>query len=168
MKTTVAALAVALLCGVSFGQETKEMPKEVREHLQKLQGRWKLSGNAGDKKYTLEYTVTWSPDKNCVFASWSGTMANEPMKGSAAIGWDALKQEVVEFQFTNEGVCTVRSKIKSPGVLEGEWDGVLLGKKAKTTDTFEWLGPNEFKITTKAANKALAGVLNGQRMEGRP
>ena len=91
MKTTVAALAVVLVCGVSFGQETKEMPKEVREHLQKLQGRWQLSGNAGDAKYTVEYTVTWSPVKNCVFATWSGIMANKPVKGSAAIGWDALE-----------------------------------------------------------------------------
>ena len=37
----------------------------------------------------------------------------------------------------------------------------------QTTDTFEWLGPNELRVTTKAADKSLEGVLNGQRMEGR-
>ncbi|MGI6420270.1 MAG: hypothetical protein ACOX1P_31960 [Thermoguttaceae bacterium] len=164
-----AAMSVVLvLAGVGFvlgaekdRQYQAKMPNEVRRHFQRLVGRWEIKTTIADSTSEGEWTCKWAPERTCLIISFSGTFDGEPFHGMGVQGWDPVEKRIQETHFTRDGMGTLRLECKSPDVLEGPWTGVLKGKPARSTDTFEWLGPDEWKITSKGE---VEGVLHAKRI----
>lgn len=97
-----------------------EMPKHVRDALNKLVGQWEVTTTVGEDTNEWELESHWSPTKEAVVYSWKGPdyITKEPNTGTGFLGWDAAKKLVVEFEIEGNGTVFTSTHYISK---DGEW-----------------------------------------------
>jgi hypothetical protein len=101
-----------------------------------------------------EAELRWSPDESSITYSWSGTdvVTGQENSGSGILGWDAVKQLVVELEIDADG-STYRS---THHILEnGDWTSpskgstIVDGKRVQIESyrVFTWpSGDDEWRV----------------------
>ena len=113
----------------------QEMPGHVKKAIGRLVGQWSCETTVDGEKVTWDLECRWSPDESSVIYSWSGTdiVTGKPNSGSGILGWDAVKQLVVELEIDSDG-STYRS---THHILEnGEWRSPTKGSRSSMASLF--------------------------------
>jgi hypothetical protein len=90
-------------CGNAFSQQG---PDAIHK-LSFMKGAWHCvlhGGQSNGFKDALSYS--FSPDWNWMIEQESGTMSGQPIWSAQIWGYDAQRQKLVAYQFTNRGVFT--------------------------------------------------------------
>lgn len=91
-----------------IGQESNEMPKEVRKELNHLVGNWAGKLSAGDQEASVTFKARWSDSNDAIIWEWTsplistkGDAGKFTVKGTGLMGWDALTNQIKELSFNN-------------------------------------------------------------------
>lgn len=133
----------------------QEMPTHVKKVIGRLVGQWSCETTVDGKKVTWDLKCHWSPDESSVMYSWSGTdiVTGKPNSGSGILGWDAVKQLVIELEIDSDG-STYRS---THHILEnGEWRSPTKGSTmiegkpvhVESYRVFKWPSDDEWHGTS--------------------
>ena len=106
--------------------EAQSIPPHVRKAIAQLAGDWTCETEIDGKKNSWELHCQLTPDKTSVTYQWSGKDINtgKQNSGSGILGWDGVKQLVVELEIYVDGT-TYRSThhiLKS-----GKWRSPTVG-----------------------------------------
>ena len=112
-------LITALVASISQQASAQEMPANIKSSLQKLVGTWKMETVVDGKTTHSEVEVKWAPDESVIIFHWSGTDfdTGQQNSGSGMLGWDALRELVVEHEIDKDG-ATFDS---THHIEEGKW-----------------------------------------------
>ena len=140
----------------------QEMPSYVKKAIGRLVGQWSCETMVEGKKVTWDLECHWSSDESSVIYSWAGTdiVTGKPNSGSGILGWDAVKQLVVELEIDADG-STYRS---THHILEsGEWRSPTKGSTivdgkpvhVESYRVFKW--PSDDEWHGKSTDKMIDG-----------
>ena len=113
------------------GGESGNVPKEYRDALATLVGRWLVEGTEDNKNVSAEYDDKWSPQQHCIESQATWTDAEGVEACSAVIGWDAAKKQLVATEYWTGGVSNTLCFTVGP---VGVWSGTAtsVNKDGKT------------------------------------
>jgi len=170
------AVALALTPFSSVAAAETPLPREVAAHLAKRVGDWTITGKLFNTPVVGASSVRWAPGNHCLIQTRKVRAKSDPRKASqeiSLIGWDPSTGEVIEQVFAATGdLVTFHSKLRSPGMLEGELTHVRKQNRVKANFRLTerspghwhfqgWRGPiaaTELEIVRTAAHPTAAST----------
>ena len=125
VPSTLVIIALLFLLPASTSR-AQEIPDHVKKAISQLVGDWTCETVIGDMTSKWEFHCRMTPDETSVIYHWSGAdmFTGKPTSGSGILGWDGVKQMVVELEIDSDG-STFRS---THHILEsGEWRSPTTG-----------------------------------------
>ena len=146
-----------------FRANANGMPKYVKDAIGRLVGQWSCETKVDGETVKWEVECRWSPDESSISYNWSGTdiVTGQENSGSGILGWDAVKQLVVELEIDADG-STYRS---THHILEnGDWTSptkgstIVDGKRVQIESyrVFTWPSKDEWR--GRNTNRIVDGV----------
>lgn len=117
---------VAALTGVFVQQAfAQEMPESVKAELGKLVGKWTMETVVDGETTKSELEAKWTANESVVIFHWSGIDFDTGLKnsGTGMLGWDALRQLVVEHELDKDGA----SFFSTHHIAKGKWVSLTNG-----------------------------------------
>ncbi|MCS7471269.1 hypothetical protein NZK35_31835 [Stieleria sp. ICT_E10.1] len=135
-----------------FRADANETPRHVKDAIGRLVGEWSCETTVDGETVKWELECQWSPDESSITYNWSGTdiVTGQTNSGSGILGWDAVKQLVVELEIDADG-STYRS---THHILEnGDWTSptkgstIIDGKRVHVEShrVFTWPSNDEWR-----------------------
>lgn len=162
LTTALAAMAIAFLGNVAFGQEASGVPEKIIKELDGLVGKWTVEGKIGDKVQTGGFTCRWArtedKKKCCLIGRFSYKTGDNTRSGATLVGWNAAKECIEDRGFdANGGNARLLWKVKSPTVWQGEAVMIENGKEVKSKVVLVRKGPSEAVMESESETGEAAG-----------
>jgi len=144
----VVAVAFVFATGVSYAQGPPSMPEKVRNALEKFIGTWTIVAD-GDLEGTE--VCRWDPSKSYVVGEISATMGGESVGfGTRLSAWDGVSEDgIFSYIVSRDFHQSVRIKIVSDTVMEGDQTGIFSGKERTGKSRYVFQGPDRFTFVAK-------------------
>ena len=140
-------ILIAALTGLFVQQASAQgMPESVKAELGKLVGKWTMETVVDGETTKSEFEAKWTANKSVIIFHWSGTDFDTGLKnsGSGMLGWDALRQLVVEHELDKDGA----SFFSTHHIENGKWVSLTKGAIVADGKATYIESHREFKIAS--------------------
>ncbi|MGE3776942.1 MAG: hypothetical protein AB7F89_07155 [Pirellulaceae bacterium] len=120
MKSIATSVLFALFVLVMSQADAQEMPSHVLETLNRVVGKWTMERVVAGKKSSSVFELEWAIPETVLLFKWRGTDALTGHESSSmgVLGWDPIKQLVVEHEIGSGGFTADCTHIITP---DGKW-----------------------------------------------
>ena len=155
MRACSCVVASLLVAASLASQATaQQMPEHVRGALDKLVGKWTMETSVDGTKTQSKIVIEWAVKDTTLMFKWHGTgfVTGKEEASTGILGWDPIKQLVVEYEIGSGGFASQATHHISKN---GKWtspirgSAVIAGKAVfcESHRTFKLVSRNEWIVT---------------------
>ncbi len=143
-------LLASSLVAADAGAASSPMPDEIAQELNYFVGDWELEGAGAKGPMRSSWRIQWAPGNHCLMVEYRRPEPNKLIFGIGLWAWDSATNEIVYHAlYSDPGLEHIRTKVNSPGVLEGRYTGSLEGKSVEGTCVLRKEGADRWTFKTE-------------------